>query len=189
MIAHEHLHLVNIRQVLFVTLVALCTAGVMYLGHWLFSQTTAFVLNIAVLVAAAAFVMLLIQKSGTFLLFYAVIGVLTVGMADVGVTGIQKILVYLIAALVYEVVFLFLKVHVHFLPVDVVLGAAISAMIIPFFAALLIAGFVIPLQVVNLMLLAFVAAFCGSIVVCVIWHYVKNIVLFVELDMYLKGIV
>ncbi|MBS3138745.1 hypothetical protein J4207_03505 [Candidatus Woesearchaeota archaeon] len=189
MIAHEHLHLVNIRQLVALGLVALFAAVLMYVVDGILSPTSAFVVSIALLVGLAAFVMMLIQKSGVFLFFYGLVALFTITLSDVGIMGVKKILVYLIAALAFEVVFLLLKVRIHFVAADIVLGGALSGFVLPFFAALLLVGnFVIQLQVFNLMLLGFVSGLCGALVACAVWHYVKNVVLFIELDMYLRGI-
>jgi len=188
MIAHEHLHLVNIRQLVAVGLVALLASVLMYVGDSMLSPSTAFLFTIALLVGLAAFVMMLIQKSGVFLLFYWLVALFTLTIPDAGITGVKKILVYLIAALAFEVVFLLLKIHIHFVAFDIVLGGALSGFVLPFFAALLLVGnFVIQLQVFNLMLIGFVAGLFGALISCAVWHYVKNVVLFIELDMYLRG--
>ena len=71
---------------------------------------------------------------------------------------------------------------------DLIVGSALSLAAIPFVSALLITmDFTLqaPLSIINWMLISFVFGVVGAILSCIVWHYMKDRVLFVELEMYL----
>ena len=189
MIAHEHVQMITMKDVVVVFLSALIAAGLLYMSHSLLPLSLSFVLALLLLSFMGTLVVHLVQKTGMFMIFYGLAGLFTLRLDDIGVLGYKKIVCLMIAALLFEIVYLVLKFHVHFISFDLVVGSMLSAASVPLISALLItSNFTLqyPLDVFNLMMLSLVAGLAGSVVACIIWHDVKDRRLFIELDLYLK---
>jgi hypothetical protein len=124
------------------------------------------------------FTTLLIRKAGTATLFFAIVTALTLNIASFGVDGVSKIIVMILAGLVFELTFLILKIELKNIPLDVIVGAALSTASIP-----LLAGLVASTEIVqslmtnflNLIILGFVSGLAGSIIAFLLWWNIRTV--------------
>lgn len=88
----------------------------------------------------------------------------------------NKFIVLLIAGLVFEIVFLLIKAEIKNVPLDIVIGTAISAASIPILIGFLLSPniFVVMISlVINLMLLSLLIGIAGSIISFIIWYNLR----------------
>jgi len=123
------------------------------------------------------FTALLVRKAGAVTLFYALVAIQTTAVHNLGILGWLKLPVLIIAGIIFELVFLTLKIEIKNIPADVVLGAALSNASIPVTAGLLLSISAIRSLLpnfINLILLAFILGLAGSIVAFLVWWNLKT---------------
>ncbi len=116
-------------------------------------------------------------RSWIALLFFTVGALVTSGMENMGVTGSEKFIVFLVAGIVFELVFVLLKIEIKNIPLDITMGVAIAAASIP-----ITTGFVLSSQLmvvllkpmINLALVSFFIGLCGALVALLIWSRVRT---------------
>ena len=123
------------------------------------------------------FVVFLIGKAGSAVLFYFFIALISFHVPLLGIMGVNKLITLVVAGIVFELVFLILKIELKNIPLDVVIGAAFSNAVIPIVASLLV-SFVVVRQLLfdflNLVLLYFIIGIAGSVISFLIWYRLKT---------------
>jgi len=137
--------------------------------------------NVIALILALSFFVtfttLLVRKAGTATLFYAIVTALTLNIASFGTTGLSKIIVMILAGLVFEITFLILKIELKNIPLDVIVGTALSTASIP-----LLTGVVASTEIVrslmtnfmNLVLLGFIVGLAGAVLAFLLWWNIRT---------------
>lgn len=188
MIAHEHVQKIRFKDLLFVFIAVLVVSLIIFTTNLLFSPTTSFIVSLIFLVLGMNISVYLIKKSGAATLFYILTAIMTFWIDDVGIIGWKKILVFFFAGLIFEFIFLFLKLHLHNVPLDMVMGTGLSVSSIPLIMAFMISDELagsFPLQLLNIIILAFAVGIIASTIVFLFWHEIEHTRLILWLESYL----
>ncbi len=144
-----------------------------------------FVLSLFITAIFASFVALLIDKLGSLFLFYTIGAIISLPLNTMSSLGVFKAPILIGAGLIFELIFLLLKLEVQNIPMDVVLGAAISNFLVPF---MMIITFKAQSQLMpfvwNLALMSFIAGLMGSIISFLIWYNVRHLKPVIKFEYY-----
>lgn len=191
MIAHEHIQMIRPKSIIFTLIVAVITALLIFLSNLFFSPTASFIISLIFLVAGMNFVVYLIKKVGIATLFYVFTAILTFWINDIGVLGWKKILVFFFAGLIFEIIFLFLKLHLHNVQLDMVVGTSLSAASISLFMAFALSEGLassFPIGLLNLIILAMAVGLGASVVTFLLWHNIERMKPVLKLESYLMSL-
>ncbi len=176
MIAHEHIQKITWKDLFITTLLAAIASGLTYLGNFFLSPSTTFLLTFIFLALSMNLAVYLTKKSIVATISYLAVAFLTFNLNDIGILGWKKVLIFLLAALIFEIIYIILKINIHNLSFDIILGTSISIAFIPLLSGLSLAQnltLTFPPELVNLILLAFVAAILSATITSLIWNHIK----------------
>jgi hypothetical protein len=123
-----------------------------------------------------AFTALLIRKFGAVTLFYLIGAIITININNLGGLGIYKIPILMIAGIIFELFTLFLRVEMNNIPLDLVLGSAISNFSIAFTMAWLIGAAESLMSFVwNFALISLIIGVMASTITFLIWYNIKGL--------------
>jgi len=150
-----------------------------------FNATTTYFLSLLIITILMSFTAHLVRKAGSVTIFYFIGALFTSNLNNLGITGINKIIVFVIAGIVFELVFLILKIEIKNIKIDIISGVAISSAIIPLMIAFLLSpeaalNMIIP--IFNLVLLSFFIGIIGSIISFLIWYHLKTTKLILKFE-------
>jgi len=150
-----------------------------------FSPLVSYIASLAFLIAFVTFTLLLVKKVGTATLLLVIAALFTNGVGDIGPTGIYKIMTFLVAGLVFEAIFLVLKLEYKSVPIDIVASSAIAAAIIPIVVGMLLSlGIAIDqlTTMINLVLLSLFIGILSSLLTYLLWYNVRTIKFIIKLE-------
>ncbi len=155
-------------------------AGVWLLVSWLLvkkaSPQSIYIVSLLWITTLATLCMLIVRKSGAAGLFFVLGSIFTYGINDIGVTGVTKVFVLACTGLVFEAVFLLLRLEFKNIPVDIVLGSAIAAASIPLLTALMLSSQILTnkfIPLLNIIIMSFLIGIAGGILGFFIWWHLK----------------
>lgn len=191
MIAHEHIQMISMKEIVISAVIALIASFFILLGNTIFAPSFSFLATLIFLVIGMNFAVYLIKKTGIATLFYVLTAIMTFHLDDIGVFGMKKILVFFLAGLLFEAGFLFFKLHIHSLPLDMLIGTSLSTTSIPLLTAFslspgLASSF--PVGLFNLMLLALAVGLVASVLAAIIWYDVERAKPILKLESYLMSL-
>jgi len=137
---------------------------------------TEYIFSLLIISVLLAFTVQLVNKTGTAVIFFGAGSFFTSFLDNIGPVGSDKVLVFLIAAVVFELIFLVLKLEIRNLQFDIILGTALSAAVIPFASALIISTSValtMLSSLINLVLLSFFIGLIGALIAAFIWYELR----------------
>ena len=119
-----------------------------------------------------AFNALLIKKALAVSLFLILTSLLTYNLNNFDVIGWFKVIIFVIVGIIFETIFLILKIEIRNLPLDVILGVSLAIALMPLIIFLLSSIDILInrfFEVLNLIILAFLSGLMGSIIGFLIW--------------------
>jgi len=188
MIAYEHFQKIRVKELIFIASLAVITALLLFISSFIFNPPLLFIVSLSILALGMNFLVYLIKKTGIATLFYLFTSIFTFYLQDIGVISWEKIITFLLAGILFEVVFLILKLEIHSLPLDMIIGTSISTASVPLIGAFLLsAGLAssFPLALINLIILAFAVGLGASVITFIIWYNVRNTKFIIKLESYL----
>lgn len=124
-----------------------------------------------------SFTVHLVRKAGAATLFYLIGAALTLGVDDIGILGMDKMIVLGIAGIIFEVVYIIFKLEFKSVKLDTILATAISSASIPISMSLLL-SLTIALDMlkpaVNLILYSFFIGIIGAVLSFVLWYLLRT---------------
>jgi len=177
MLAYEHFRKFLLKEILLIIAMAGITAAVILLAVTHTRPYLAIIISLAAGVVGMNLVVHALHKSGSALLFYFILALFTLPLDDLGVTGWDKIWVYLLAGVSFELIFMLLKIKIHNIPLDVVIGTSFSTLLIVFFSAAVILARIpdqFPLDLINLLIVAFFVGLAFSTLAFIFWFIFSN---------------
>jgi hypothetical protein len=177
MIAVESFKKFYLKDYIALVILSLIWFGASYLSDVFMGPQESYVLSLLVLMFFMSYAVHLVRKAGSATLFYVLCAALTYGFNDLGITGMNKFYSFLVAGFFFELMFIILKVELHNVQIDIILGTALSAASIPVMTALLLSPTVaisMISSVGNLVLLSFFVGIVGSIISFLIWYRMKT---------------
>ena len=172
MIALEEIRSFGLKDIYFLIIIALIISLFQYLAVYLFNPSIAFIISLSVIAIGINCVILILRRSGVAGIFLVLNSLITLFLNDIGLIGFSKVIVFLLVGAIFELIYLFLKGHIHNIPLDLFFGTSISMANIPIFVAYILspnlaASF--PIALLNLMVIAFVTGLAASLIVFVVW--------------------
>lgn len=191
MIAYEHIQTIKLKEMIFVLIVAALISLLLFISYLIFSPTVSFIFSLAFLVLGMNFCVYLIKKTGIATIFYFLTAIFTSHLNDIGALGGQKIFTFFLAGLIFEVIFIFLKAHLHNIPLDMIIGTSLSTASIALITAFALSEGLassFPLALINYILMALAVGLAASIIVFLIWHNIEKTKLIIKLESYLMSL-
>ena len=142
-----------------------------------------FLFSLFVTTMFIVFTAFLIKKAGAVTLFCLTGSLIAVPSNFLMSVGWNKITIFAIAGIIFELFFIFLKKEIKNIPLDIVLGAAFSMASIPFTMFFLSpASDNIMSYVINFSLLSFIIGIIGAITTFLIWYNIKGNKFFIKFE-------
>ncbi len=136
-----------------------------------------YIFSLALATFLMSFTAHFIRKAGSATLFYVFGGLFAFSINDLGVIGINKVLMLGSAGVVFEIVFLIFKIEVKNIQFDIITGTALSAASIPVTMAFMLSTEVAINMIasfINLTLLSFLVGVAGSVLSFMLWHQMRT---------------
>jgi hypothetical protein len=118
----------------------------------------------------------MVRKAGSATIFSLFSSLLSFNISNLDIFGIDKVMVFVLTGVVFEGVFLILKLEVKSIPLDIVLGSGVAFGIMPLIISFVVSsgilsGFV--LNLMNMIILYFFIGILGGIIGFLIWYKLK----------------
>jgi ABC-type thiamin/hydroxymethylpyrimidine transport system permease subunit len=189
MVAYEQFKKFTYKEIIIFVLISFICSAVMYIGVSKTNPTVAMLISLAISIVGMNLAVYLSEKSGSALIMYVLFGILTSTLNDIGVTGWEKVIVYFCAGLVFEIVFLILKIKIHSIPLDMILGTTISTISIILFSSISLTSGLLPefpIELGNVMILGLCVAVFFSTLTFLIWYSVSTTKLILKFKNYIS---
>jgi len=144
-----------------------------------------YILSLFLLIFISTFTVLLIKKAGAITLFYVISALITYNVGNIGPIGIYKLITFVSAGIIFELIFLLLKLEVRAIPLDIVVSASISAAAIPIVTGVILSFGVVVSMVtsfINVTLLSLFVGLASSVLLFIIWQTIKHSKFIVRLE-------
>jgi hypothetical protein len=142
-----------------------------------FTPQTAYILSLLTLTVLMSSIIHLVRKAGSATLFYLISSILTYQSINLGINGINKIIILTFIGILFELIYLILKLEFKNLQLDIILGTAISTMLLPLIISLsfsVYSTFSLFSQLLNLMLLSFFIGALASVISFLLWYELRT---------------
>jgi|SRR3989338_275848 len=189
-IAREVIQPLTLKEMGVTLFIAALLALLLYPLDAILSPTVSFIVFIGMAVGALNLAVYLLNKFGVALLTFSFLGVLAFPLALVGVAGWTQLLVLFIAGLIFELLFITLKLEMHNIPLEIVIGTALSLSSIPLSVGMLLSPQLVldfHVALLNMMALASLAALISSVTTFLLWYRLKEAKRVIELQAYLRA--
>ena len=120
---------------------------------------------------------MVVRKAGTATLISTLSALFSFSNGIFIATGWNKVVTFGVAGLLFEFLFLMLKLEIHYLPLDILLGTALSTASIPLSTLFLLSTEMAATNgraVMNILLLSFCVGLIGAVIAFLIWFQVKH---------------
>ena len=97
-----------------------------------------YVISLLFLTMVMSLIVHFVRKAGTSTLFYFFSALFTYNINNFGIIGSDKLIVFLLAGVLFEILFLIFRLEIRNIQIDIVLGTAFSSMSIPLIIGLLL---------------------------------------------------
>lgn len=141
------------------------------------SPNMSYIFSLFIAAFLMSFTVNLVRKAGSATLFYLIGGIFTYLINDLGALRSTKLIALLFAGIVFETIFLILKLELKNIPLDIILGSALSAATIPITTGLLLSSTVSYswlFELLNLSLLSFFIGVIGSVASFILWYNLRT---------------
>ena len=141
-----------------------------------FPFKTSFFMILLITSILASFVALFVRRMGSITTFFALAGLLTFWSNNFGV-GWEKVIILVVAGLIFEISFLLIKLKIKSVSIDVVLGAAFSNLAIPILILVFIETKALELlqYAFNFAATAFIIGIMGAVIAYMVWFELKRL--------------
>jgi len=133
----------------------------------------------------------MLKKFGVATIFMFITAMLTFNLAELGFYGWNKVLTYVIAAIVFEIIYLIFKIEISSLPLDMIFGTAIGFTSIFIISPMLLSQtllLVFGSELINLLILTFATSIISSTIFGVIWGKLAATKKIVKFEAYLASL-
>lgn len=137
-----------------------------------------YIISLFLIIGLMHFTMSLINKAGTALSFMLFVSILTYRLNDLGAAGLNKLIFLVCAGLVFESVFLLLKLEVRQIQVDQIISAGIASASVPIIGLFLLSPYLFYdklIMVANLSLLSLLIGIASAVISFFIYYHIKTL--------------
>lgn len=127
---------------------------------------------------------LLVRKAGTATMVGVLSALLSFGNGVAGAIGWRKVAVFAIAGLLFELTFLLLKIELHLIPLDIIIGTALAVASVPISTLFFLSSAMAidnVWKLANMALLGFFTGMLSAVLVFLAWfrlRYVRAVLWF-----------
>ena len=179
---------ISAREYIFYFLLVVPFALIYILSFLFLNPTLLLIVSLTLFCFGLNFLIRITNKIGSSLVFFLTYSVLTFNIPDLGIIGWKKVLTFIIAGIIFELIVLLLKKKIK---LKTLLGTVISITLLPFIAALLISSrlaITFPEGLINLILISFVVSLVSTSIYIIIWHFIKVKKPLIKLKSYLGSL-
>jgi len=178
MIATESFRKFKIKDVLAIILFAGMASLLCFLSNNFLNAQYNYIISLFIIIGLMHFIMSLINKAGAALIYSLIISILTYRLNDLGAVGMNKLIFLVSAGLVFEAVFLLLKIEIKQIQIDQIISAGIASLSIPVVSLFLLSPYLFYdklLQVINLALLSLLIGIASAVVSFIVYYHIKTL--------------
>jgi len=179
---------VSLKEYVSSVLLSIPFALISILGYFTLAPTMLLVVSLGMFCFALNFLIRVTNKIGIAVLFFFTYSLLTFNVPDVGVIGFRKVLTFIIAGLLLEIIIFLLKKRMK---LKTFIGTVIAITALPMIAALLISAsltITFPEGLINLILVCLITSVVSTLLYIVIWHIIKVKKPLIKLKSYLGSL-
>lgn len=177
MIALEDIKSFKLRDIISIIGLLILQIIILYSAKNKLTPQSLFIFSIVLYGFFVSLLVLFIRKSGTALLFFITSSILTYNLNDLGITGINKFLILLFSAILFELIFLILKIELKRIPLDILLANSFSLSLIPISTFILLSTKMLYSEIYaffNLIILCLMLGIISNIFAFLIWYTIKD---------------
>ena len=164
---------ISAKEYIFSILLVIPFALISILSSFFLSPTILLIVSLTLFCLGLNFLIRIVNKIGSSLLFFLTYSILTFNAPDFGIIGLKKILTFVIAGFVFELIIILLKKRIE---LKVFIGTIVSITSLPLISALLISSslaLTLPEGLINLILIYLITSLIITLIYAVIWHFIK----------------
>ncbi|MBT4805715.1 hypothetical protein HON71_06090 [Candidatus Woesearchaeota archaeon] len=191
MFAIELFQVIRIKQLFFTLFVAAITSLFLYLADYFLPPIPLLIVSLFFLVVGMNLCVYMLKRVGIATIFLFFIAMLTFNIAELGLFGWNKVLTYVIAAIVFELIYLIFKIEVSSLHLDMILGTAISLTSIYLISPILLSQTILLVfnpELINLLIITFAISIISSTIFALIWGKLASTKKIVKFEAYLSSL-
>tara|TARA_B100000315_G_C14537095_1_gene569014 strand:- start:107 stop:673 length:567 start_codon:yes stop_codon:yes gene_type:complete len=177
MIAKEVIKRFRLKDLGVIVLLALIWLGLDTVIIYSFNAQNSYIFSLVIGTLLMSLAVQLTKRFGTALLFYGISALLMQSINDIGTTGLNKFIILVFTGLLFEIVFLMLKLEVKDIQLDILIGTAISTATIPLTTGILLSFNVAQNMInslLNMMLLSFFIGIVGAVLSFMVWYHFRK---------------
>jgi hypothetical protein len=126
MFAIELIQGIKIKQLFFTLFVAAITSLFFYLADYYLPPTPLLIISLFFLVAGMNICVDMLKRFGIATIFMFFVAMFTFNLAELGLFNWNKVITYVIAIIIFEVIHLIFKIELSSLHLDIIIGTTIS---------------------------------------------------------------
>ena len=191
MFAIELFQIIRIKQLIFTLFVAAITSLFIYLANYFLPPVPLLIVSLFLLTIGMNLCVYMLKRVGIATIFLFFIAMLTFNIAELGLFGWNKVLTYVIAAIVFELIYLIFKIEVSSLHLDMILGTAISLTSIYLISPILLSQTILLVfnpELINLLIITFAISIISSTIFALIWGKLASTKKIVKFEAYLSSL-
>jgi len=191
MFAIELIQVIRIKQLIFTLFVAAIASLFIYLADYFLPPVPLLIVSLFIFTIGMNLTVYMLKKFGVATIFMFITAMLTFDLAELGLYGWNKVITYLIAAIVFEIIYLVFKIELASLPLDVIFGTAISFTGIFLISAMLLSQTIILVftsALINLLILSFAVSIIFSTIFALIWGKLSSTKKIVKFEAFLASL-
>jgi len=177
MIAIESFKKFRWQDFVIIIVMAFLYAIISYLINKYINLGYAYILSLLALIFLMSFIVHLVRKAGSATLFFVISGLVSNGIDDIGIVGVNKLIVFVVAGIVFELIFLIFKIEIKNVQIDIISGSGFSAAIIPITTGALLSYNAMMNTIssmINMVLLSFFVGIISAVVSFLVWYHLKG---------------
>lgn len=177
MIAIESFRKYKVKDIIAIFILVGIWALFSSVGEKYLNGEYAYLFSLLLVSIMVSFGTLLIRKAGAAIFIYLLGGILGYAIPELGVIGLEKIYVLLIAGIIFELAFLILRIELKDIQINIALGSALSAASIPLSTSILLSWKVtlsMLTSAINLVLASFFVGLMGAVISFTLWSKLRN---------------
>ena len=133
----------------------------------------------------------MLRRFGIATIFMFFIAMLTFNISELGFYGWNKVLTYVIAIVIFEIIYLIFKIEISSLPLDMIFGTAISLTSIFLISPMLLSQtllLIFTTELINLLIMTFATSIISSTIFALIWGKLASTKKIVKFEAYLSSL-
>ncbi|MBT3814071.1 hypothetical protein HOE37_00890 [Candidatus Woesearchaeota archaeon] len=190
MFAIELIQGIKIKQLFFTLFVAAITSLFFYLADYYLPPTPLLIISLFFLVAGMNICVDMLKRFGIATIFMFFVAMFTFNLAELGLFNWNKVITYVIAIIIFEVIHLIFKIELSSLHLDIIIGTTISFTSMFLVSAMLLSQTVLLVfssELINLLILTFSTSIVSSTIFALIWGKLSTTKKIIKFEAYLAS--